>query len=335
MKRRKRSKKKRKSSDLTIYVVGVGGGGNNSVDRLSRMGVYGARTISVNTDREHLEHKKADEKMLIGASRNEGMGAGGNPSIGKECAEGASDGFKKLFSDAELVFLTTGLGGGTGTGAAPVITEIARRCGAMVIAIVTLPFSVEGNRKKLAWRGVERIESYADSTIILDNDKLLEVSPDMPLDQGFGMMDSVISNLVKSVTETITKQSLINLDFNDLRSVLGGGGYSTLMIGEAHSKDYEKVVENAEENPFLNADYEGAKKALIHLTGESNGFSVKKMNDIVGKVTSKLDPDASVIVGARIDHTYKKKLKMMAVIAGLEKRSINPVTDESAFSEVK
>lgn len=334
MKRRKESKKK-KSSDLTIYVVGVGGGGNNSIDRLSRMGVHGAKTISVNTDKEHLENKKADEKMLIGASQNEGMGAGGKPAIGERCAESASGGFKKLFSDAELVFLTTGLGGGTGTGAAPVITEIARRCGALVIAIVTLPFSVEGNRKKLAWKGVERIESYANSTIILDNDKLLEVSPDTSIDQGFGVMDSVISDLIKSVTETITKQSLINLDFNDLRSVLGGGGYSTLMMGEAHSKDPEKVVENAEKNPFLSADYQGAKKALIHLTGESNGFTVKKMHDIMGEVTSKLDPDASVIFGARVDHTYKKKLKMMAIIAGLEKRNIGPVTDEDGFSTVR
>jgi len=149
------------------------------------------------------------------------------------------------------------------------------------------------------------------------------------------MMDSVISNLVKSVTETITKQSLINLDFNDLRSVLGGGGYSTLMIGEAHSKDPAQVVENAEKNPFLNVDYRGAKKALIHLTGESNGFSVKKMNDIVGMVTSKLDSNASVIVGARIDHTYKKKLKMMAIIAGLEKRNITPVTEDNVFSDVR
>ncbi|MBS3816831.1 MAG: cell division protein FtsZ [Candidatus Thermoplasmatota archaeon] len=335
MSSRNKKSKKKEPSDLTIYVVGVGGGGNNSIDRLSRMGVYGARTISVNTDKGHLENKKADKKMLIGLSKNEGRGAGGNPAIGEECAEAASGGFKKLFSDADLVFLTTGLGGGTGTGAAPVITRIARKCGSMVIGIVTLPFSVEGTRKKLAWRGVERIESYANSTIILDNDKLLEVSPDMPLDQGFGMMDSVISNLVKSVTETITRQSLINLDFNDLRSVLGGGGYSTLMVGEAHSKDPKKVVKNAEGNPFLDADYQGAKKALIHLTGESKGLSVKKMNDIVGMVTSKLDPDASVIAGARIDHTCKKKIKMMAIVAGLEKRSISPVMEKEGLSEVR
>ncbi len=322
------------SSELNIYVVGVGGGGNNSVDRLSRMGVHGAQTIAVNTDKEHLEHKTADKKMLIGRSYNRGRGAGGDPNVGKECAESASGGFKKLFSDADLVFLTTGLGGGTGTGAAPVITEIARRSGAMVIDIVTLPFSVEGNRKSLAWRGVQKIENYANSTIILDNDRLLEVSPDIPLDQGFGLMDSVISNLVKGVTETMTKQSLINLDFNDLRSVLGGGGYSTLMTGEAHSKEPEKVVKDAEGNPFLDADYRGAKKALIHLTGGSNSLSVKKMNDIVGMMTSKLDSRAGVIVGARIDNECKDKIKLMSIITGLKEQDICSVEYENNIQSV-
>ncbi|MBS3782335.1 MAG: cell division protein FtsZ [Candidatus Thermoplasmatota archaeon] len=332
---RKESKKsKQDSTELNVYVVGVGGGGNNSIDRLSRIGVHGAKTVAVNTDKKHLQNKKANEKMLIGRSHNYGRGAGGNPSVGKECAESASGGFKKLFSDADLVFLTTGLGGGTGTGATPVITEIARRSGAMVIDIVTLPFSVEGNRKQLAWRSVHEIESYANSTIILENDKLLEVSPDMPIDKGFGLMDSVISSLVKSVTETITKQSLINLDFNDLRSVLGGGSYSTLMTGEAHSKEPENVVKDAEGNPFLNADYRGADKALIHLTGGSNSLSVKKMNDIVGRMTSKLDPRAGVIVGARIDNECKDKIKLMSIVTGLKEQDLYPFEDNNSISAI-
>ncbi len=333
--RRRKKKKKRSSSNMNIYVVGVGGGGNNSIDRLSRMGVYGAMTIAVNTDRKHLENKKADKKMLIGKDMNKGMGAGGNPSIGRECAESASGGFKKLFSGADLVFLTTGLGGGTGTGAAPLITEIARRSGAMVISIVTLPFSVEGNRRKLAWRGLQHIDRYANSTITLDNDKLVEVSPEMPLDRGFGMMDSVISDLVKSVTETITRQSLINLDFNDLRSVLGGGGYSTLLIGEAHCEDPKEVVKNAECNPFLDADYKGAKRALIHLTGGPDSLSVKRTHDIVGMITSKIDTNASVIVGARIDHRLKNKIKMMAILTGLEKRNIKPSIEEKSLQKIQ
>ncbi len=332
---KRKSKKRRKSNtDLDIYVVGVGGGGNNSVDRLSRMGVYGATTIAVNTDKKHLQNKKADKKMLIGSDLNRGMGAGGNPSLGRECAESAAAGFDKLFSGADLVFLTTGLGGGTGTGASPLITEIARRSGAMVISIVTLPFSVEGNRRRLAWKGVQKIENYANTTITLDNDKLVEVSPDMPLDQGFGMMDSVISNLVKGITETVTKQSLINLDFNDLRTVLGGGGYSTLLTGEGHSEEPSQVVKNAEGNPFLDADYKGARRGLIHLTGCSRSLSVRKTHDIVGSVTSKLDSNASVIVGARIDHKFKNKIKMMAVLTGLEKKNIRPSIEKKVVQEV-
>ncbi|MFP4000658.1 MAG: cell division protein FtsZ [Thermoplasmata archaeon] len=322
------------STGLNIYVVGVGGGGNNSVDRLSRMGVHGAETIAVNTDKEHLKHKTADKKMLIGRSHNRGRGAGGDPRVGEECAKSASGGFKKLFSDADLVFLTTGLGGGTGTGATPIISEIAKRSGAMVIDIVTLPFSVEGNRKLLAWRSVQKIESYSNSTIILDNDKLLEVSPDIPLDQGFGIMDSVISNVVKSVTETMTKQSLINLDFNDLKSVLGGGGYSTLMVGEGHSDEPEKVVEDAEGNPFLETDYTGAKKALIHLTGGSNSLSVRKYYDILRMMTSKLDSKAGVISGARIDPDCKKKIKLMSIVTGLEEQDVIPMGNERNLSKV-
>ncbi|MFW5907150.1 MAG: cell division protein FtsZ [Candidatus Natronoplasma sp.] len=333
MKRRKN--RKSPVSDMDIYVVGVGGGGNNSIDRLSRIGVYGATTIAVNTDKDHLKNKRANKKMLIGREFNRGMGAGGNPSVGRECAEAAYGGFKKLFSGADLVFLTTGLGGGTGTGASPLIAEVAKRSGAMVIGIVTLPFSVEGNRRRLAWRGVQKIEDYADSTITLDNDKLLEVSPEMPLDRGFGMMDSVISDLVKGVTETITRQSLINLDFNDLRSVLGCGGYSTVLTGEAHCENPEQVVKSAEGNPFLDADYKGAKRALIHLSGGSQGLSVRKTHDVVGAVTSKLDSNASVIVGARIDHSLKNKIKMMAVLTGLEKRNIRPALERKTVPGIR
>ncbi len=335
MRRKKKEKDGSAVGGLNIYIVGVGGGGNNSIDRLNRIGIKGAETIAVNTDKEHLENKSADKRMLIGRSYNRGRGAGGDPMVGKECAESAIGGFKELFSDADLVFLTTGLGGGTGTGATPVITEIARRSGAMVIDIVTLPFSVEGNRKTLAWRGVQKIEGYANSTIILDNDKLLEVSPDIPLDQGFGIMDSVISNLVKSVTETMTKQSLINLDFNDLKSVLGGGGYSTLMIGEAHSQEPEKVVEDAENNPFLDTDYQGAKKALIHLTGGADSLSVRKYYDIIGMMTSKLDSRAGVISGARIDHDCKNKIKLMSIITGLQEQDICPVREEDTIQGVR
>ncbi|MFO7991281.1 MAG: cell division protein FtsZ [Thermoplasmata archaeon] len=305
-------------SRLSVYVVGVGGGGNNSINRLSRMGITGAETIAVNTDREHLENIMADNRVLIGAKHNKGLGAGGSPKVGEDCAQCASGGFNNMFKDADLIFVTAGMGGGTGTGAAPVITEIARRRGSMVIAILTMPFSFEGKmRRNYAIKGVKKIQSYANSTIILENDKLLKVVSDLPMDEAFGVMDALISDLIKSVTETVTCPSLINLDFNDLRSVLETGGVSTLMKGESSIDEPLKAVEEASSNPFLSVDYTGAKKALIHVTGGPD-MNLQKMNDVVTSMTSKLDPNAGVIFGARIDPLFKNKIKLMSIITGLK-----------------
>ncbi len=312
------------SSGLNVSVIGVGGGGNNSINRLSRIGVYGARTIAVNTDKEHLKNIQSDTKMLIGKEYNRGLGTGGDPNVGMRCAEAAYGGFKKIIGGSDLVFITAGMGGGTGTGAAPVIAEIARREKAMVISIATMPFSVEGNRRETAKHGVRRLREYSNSMILLENDKLLEVVPDLPMDQAFGIMDSLISELIKSVTEIITLPSLINLDYNDLKSVLGDGGVSTLMIGESSYDEPKKAVQEASENPFLNMDYTGAKKALIHVTGGPN-LSISKMNDVVKMMTSKLDPKAGVIFGARIDEECKNKIKLMSIVTGLNRKRKNKI----------
>ncbi len=303
---------------LSVFIIGVGGGGTNSIKRLGRMGVYGAETIAVNTDKAHLEGIEADTRVLIGAGHNRGLGAGGDPRVGEECAERASGGFKKVFKEADLVFVTAALGGGTGTGAAPVIAELARRQGAMVVAIVTMPFSSEGlTKRKRALTGVSKIHRFANSTIMLENDKLLEVAPNQPMDRAFGIMDALISGLIKSVTETVTCPSLINLDFNDLRTVLESGGVSTIMMGEASSDDPKKAVKEASENPFLTVDYRGAKNALIHITGGPD-LTLRKMNDVVGMMTSILDPGAGVILGARVDPACRHRIKIMSIVTGLK-----------------
>lgn len=311
--------KKGDSPDLKVLVIGVGGGGNNSINRLSRMGVYGAKTIAVNTDKDHLSNIKADTKMLIGKERNDGLGAGGRPSVGTDCARAAYGGLKKLMNDASLVFITAGMGGGTGTGAAPVIAEIANREGAMVVSIITIPFTVEGSRrKKIAKRGYREIKDYSNSTIMLDNDTLLDVAPDLPMDEAFGVMDALISELIKNLTEAITLPSLINLDFNDLRTVLGDGGVSTLMTGESNSENPIGAVKEARENPFLKFDYTGGKKAFVHVTGGPD-FTIKKMNEVVGAFTSRLGTDAGVIFGARVDPECKDKIKLMSIVTGIQK----------------
>lgn len=304
------------SNNLDVAVVGVGGGGNNSVNRLSNMGIVGAKTIAVNTDREHLQNIQADTKMLIGKNQNQGLGTGGDPNLGQECAEAALGGFKKILGNADLVFITTGMGGGTGTGASPVVAEIARRSGSMVISIVTSPFSMEGNRKEIAKEGIRRIKEYSNSTIVLDNDKLLKEVPDLPMDQAFGILDSLISELIKSVTETITLPSLINLDFNDVKSILGDSGMSTMMIGESNSEHPKKVVKKASQNPYLKVDFSGARRALIHVTVGPD-LSLKKINKVVNLMTSKFESDAKVILGARVDHECKNRIKLMSIIGGL------------------
>lgn len=322
--------------DLSVLVIGVGGAGCNTINRLSNLGIYGAEIIAVNTDKEHLINMNADSRMLIGKEIARGRGGGGDPQYGEKCALGAATGFKKLFKETDLVFVTSGLGGGTGTGAAPVICEIAERCKCMVISIVTMPFSFEqSHKRKVALSGLRRIERYSNSTIVLENDTLMKVVPNVPVDEAFGMMDSLVSDLIKSVTETVTLPSLINLDFNDLRSVLSTGGVSTMIRGETRIEDYKKVVDEASKNPFLPVDYRGAKKALIHLTGGSD-MSVQHMSDVVSKLTAELDPNVNVIFGARVDPRYQYKIKMMSILTGLDRspkrarkmprRSINMVS---------
>lgn len=302
---------------LSVYIIGVGGGGTNSIKRLGRIGVQGAETVAVNTDRAHLNTIEADSRVLIGSDYNKGLGAGGDPRIGEECALRSSSGFKNLFKDADLVFVTSALGGGTGTGAAPVIVEMARSQGAMVVAIATMPFSNEGiTKRQRALSGLSRIHSHANTTIMLENDKILEVAPNQPVDRAFGIMDSLISNLIKCVTEAVTCPSLINLDFNDLRTVLDSGGASTIMMGEASSDHPQNVVKEAFENPFLKADHKGAKSALIHITGGPD-LTISKMNDVMGMMGSMLDPRAGIIMGARIDPQCKHRIRMMSIVTGL------------------
>ncbi len=305
------------SKELSVYIVGVGGAGSNSVNRLTGMGIHGAETIAVNTDKEHLLKMQADKRLLIGRNYTNGLGAGGDPRVGRESAELAWKQFCRYFKTSNLVFVITGLGGGTGTGAAPVIVENARRQGAMVVAIVTMPFSFEKSfKRKRALTGLNKIQSYANSTIVLENDCLLKVAPNTAVNRAFAMMDTLTASIVKSVTETVTCPSLINLDFNDLRTILESGGVSTIMIGESSVDDPEKAVKEASENPFLKVDYTGAKNALIHLTGGSD-LTILKMNQVVGMMTSQLDPDADVILGARVDAEYNHRIKLMSIITGL------------------
>ena len=299
---------------LKILVVGCGGGGCNSINRLNLIGLDGVETIAINTDKRHLMTIKADKRLLIGAGVTRGLGTGGNPDRGMHCAYNASDALSHLLQGADLTFIIVGMGGGTGTGTAPVVAELAKRQESLVITIATTPFSFEGVRMDTAIRGLRRMDGASDTLLVLDNNKLLDMVPNVPVEQALGVMDLLISEIVRGLIEAITKPSLINLDFADLCSILSQGGISTLLYGE--SSDPQGVVDDAFNNPLLDIDLSGATGALIHITGGSN-LTLRKVEKVIKGMTQYLDPDANLICGTRIDEAFEGQIRVMAVVTGI------------------
>ncbi|MDD4308157.1 MAG: cell division protein FtsZ [Thermoplasmata archaeon] len=305
-------------SDPKTVVVGCGGAGNNSVDRLTRIGVWGAETIALNTDRAHLERVHADKRVLIGKRITHGQGSGGHPEVAEHCAEEAREELEILLKGADITFITAGMGGGTGTGTAPIVAEVAKEMGSVVVSMATVPFTVEGNLKcQRAAIGMEKLKKNSDSTIILANDKLLKMAPKLPINQAFSVMDQMISEVIKEITEAVTQPSLINLDFADLRTVMGSGGTSTVLYGENSASDPLTVVAEALDNPLVDVNYVGATSALIHITSGPE-MSLRTATRVVQGFTDIMDPNANVIWGARTDPKFSGQLKVMAVMNGVE-----------------
>lgn len=300
---------------LSIKVVGAGGGGSNSINRLRRIGVYGAETVAINTDAMHLRTVSADKVLLIGKKKTRGHGAGGKPEIGEECADESRDDIAAVLKGADIVFLTAGMGGGTGTGSAPVVAEVAKEQGAVVIALVTTPFEAEKARHENAKMGVDRLRRCTDSLILLDNNRLLRLCPRLAVDEAFSVMDQLISETIKSVTESITKPSLINIDFADLKTILEGGETATILYGENSAREPERVVADAINNPFLDIDLSGATGALIHVTSGMK-LSIGVVNQVVAGITMPMDASANVIFGARQDPDYEDTIKVSAIVTG-------------------
>ncbi len=300
-----------------IVVVGCGGSGNNTINRLKNIGVEDVLTIAVNTDRQHLEMIKADKKVLIGKSLTKGLGAGGYPEVGRKAAEMARGVFEELLSDADLVFVCAGMGGGTGTGSAPVIAEIAKKQGAIVIGMVQTPFKVERARIAKAEEGLRELKKHADTVIVLDNNKLLEYVPNLPIEKAFSVMDQLIAETIKGLSDTITKPSLINIDFADVRAVMEHGGVAVMLVGESKAQNkVQEVVRDCLTHPLLDVDYRGATGALIHITGGEN-LSIKEAEEIVNNLTFEIDPSANVIWGARIEEGLDL-VKVVAIMTGVK-----------------
>uniref|UniRef100_UPI003562A22A cell division protein FtsZ n=1 Tax=Halolamina sp. TaxID=1940283 RepID=UPI003562A22A len=251
-----------------IVIVGAGGAGNNTINRLYNIGVDGAETIAINTDKQHLQMIEADTKILVGKSLTEGLGAGGDPQIGERATEMAQGTINEVMGEADLVFVTAGMGGGTGTGAAPVIANIAKEQGAIVVGMVSTPFNVERARTVKAEEGLEILREQADSIIVLDNNRLLDYVPNLPIGKAFSVMDQIIAETVKGISETITQPSLINLDYADMSTIMNQGGVAVMLVGETQdSNKTQEVVEDAMNHPLLDVDYRGASGGLVHITG--------------------------------------------------------------------
>jgi cell division protein FtsZ len=305
-----------------IMVIGCGGAGNNTINRLYHMGIAGAETIAINTDKQHLDMIQAGKRVLIGKSLTKGMGAGGYPDIGKRAAEMARPTLESLMESADLVFVTAGMGGGTGTGSAPVVAQIAKEQGAIVVGMVSYPFQVEKARLLRAEEGLENLSKNADSVIVLDNNRLLSYVPNLPIGQAFSVMDQLISETVKGISETITEPSLIQLDYADVRAIMSKGGVAVMLVGESKQQNKaESVVHECLSHPLLDIDYRGATGSLIHITG-GNDLTLADAEEIASSLTYELDPHADVIWGARIRNEFEGKVRVMAIMTGVRSAQV-------------
>ncbi len=303
---------------VRISVVGAGGAGNNAADRLYKRGIQGAKIVAMNTDKQHLDHREADVKLLIGKEICKGLGAGGFPEVGKKAAEENKAEIKEILKDADMVFVVAGMGGGTGTGAAGVIARIAKELGAIVIGAVTMPFKMERARLHKAESGLYDLRQVCDTVIVIDNNRLLEIAGNLPIGQAFSVADELISTMIKGIVETIAIPSLVNLDYADVKTVMSHGGVAVIGVGESGSENKAaEAVKKALNNPLLDVDYRGATGALIHVTGGPD-MTLEESNLVGDYVTRELDKEAQVIWGARIDPKFHGKIRVMTIITGVK-----------------
>jgi len=315
-------RKKIEESGAGVKVIGTGGSGNNTMKRMQEIGIQGAELVAMNTDAQHLLSTPADSKLLLGKEVTDGLGAGSDPQLGEKAAKEQGEQIEEQVEEPGLVFVTCGLGGGTGTGTAPVIARKAKEKGALSVAVVTLPFSVEGEKRmENALSGLKKLRENADTVIVIPNDKLLEIVPELPLNAAFKVADEVLANAVKGITEMITKPGLVNLDFADIRTILQDGGAAMIGLGESDTDETGEAraleaVEEALNSPLLDVDISNAGKALINVVGGPS-MSLREAEVVMEAVASKIRKDSHIIWGAMIDDNLREdKIETMVVIAG-------------------
>lgn len=308
-----------KAGKANIKVIGCGGMGSNAVTWLFNKGINGATIYAANTDALHLSVTKADEKLLVGKELTKGLGCGGNPQRGKEAAKESMVEMKKAVGGADMVFVLAGEGGGSGTGMAPVAAQIAKESGAVVIGVVTMPFESEKSRVDKAEHGLQELRDVTDTCIVLDNNRLVDIAGQLPIEQAFAVANELVSIMIKGIVETITIPSLINLDYADVSAIMKNGDVSVIGLGESESKSdkVNEAVKQALTHPLLDVDYKGATGALIHVTC---GPDLKLEEfDVVGRTVSEnLNPEAKVIIGARISKEFAEKVRVITIMTGVK-----------------
>ncbi len=306
-----------------IKIVGCGGAGSNTVNRVVEEGVVGADIYALNTDAQHLLTIHSPHKILIGRRATRGLGAGSVPQIGTEAAREAEDEIRAALVNSDIVFVTCGLGGGTGTGSAPEVARIARELGALTIAIVTQPFNAEGVvRMQNAEYGLDKLQEHTDTVIVIPNDKLLEIVPRLPLNAAFKVADEILMRSIKGITEIITKVGLVNLDFADLKTIMKGGGVAMIGIGESDDDDRAmKAVNAALDSPLLEVEIQDATGALVNVSGGEN-MTVSEAELVASEIHKRVNPMARIIWGAQIDPELRDTIRVMLVITGVKSKQI-------------
>ena len=305
-----------------IKVVGCGGAGNNMVTWLYKRGIKGAEIIAVNTDQQHLKITEADKKFIIGKELTRGLGCGGFPQKGAEAAQESINELKAAVKDGDMVFVCAGMGGGTGTGSAPIVAQLCKDMGAIVIGTVTMPFKIERARIEKAEFGLEQLRKASDTVIVIDNNRLVQIAGNLPVQQAFAVANELVATMIKGIVETIALPSLVNLDFADVKAIMTNGGVAAIGVGSSDTTNrVEEAVKGALENPLLDINYTGATGALIHVWGGPD-MTLEEINHVGELVTESLDEDANVIWGARVSDDMKGKLMVMTIITGVKSTAI-------------
>ena len=318
-----------------IRVIGVGGGGNNAVNRMIAAGLRGVEFIAINTDKQALFLSKANTKIQIGDKLTKGLGAGANPEIGEKAANESKDEIAQAIKGADMVFVTAGMGGGTGTGAAPVVAQIAKEMGILTVGVVTKPFMFEGRKRmQHAERGIEALKSTVDTLVTIPNDRLLQVAEKKTsIVDAFKIADDVLRQGVQGISDLIAVPGLVNLDFADVKTIMLDTGLAHMGIGRASGENRaEEAAKQAIQSPLLETSIDGARGVLLNITGGAD-LGLFEVNTAAELVQKSADPDANIIFGAVIDENLKDEILITVIATGFDKSPIVKKIDKPAVSE--